>query len=268
MQLPRSAPRRPPRLVRRLAVLAAAAVLAACGGEDGRTLRVFAASSLDEALPRLVERFEAERPGVSVRLVFGGSQLLASQVEEGAPADVLLSADRTHAERAGAARGAERWRTFAQNTLALVVPEGSPATSVDELAEPGRRLAAGAPAVPVGALTRDALALLDRGVAAGLRANVVTEDPSVRVVLSRVESGEADGAFVYETDTRRGRAPDGGALRALPLPAGLPVNEYVAVALAGAGPDAAAFVDFLGSEEARRLLEAAGFLVPRTTAAR
>ena len=267
MQLPRSPARRPLGLVRPLAALAAA-VLAACGGGDERTLRVFAASSLDEALPPLAELFEAGRPGVSVRLVFGGSQLLASQVEEGAPADVLLSADRAQAERAGAARGAERWRTFAQNRLALVVPEGSPAASVAELAEPGMRLATAAPEVPVGALTRDALALLERGVAERLRANVVTEDPSVRVVLSRVESGEADGAFVYETDARRGRAPDGGMLRALPLPVAPPASEYVAVALAGSGADARAFVDFLGSEEARRLLEAAGFLAPRTAAAR
>lgn len=268
MQLPRRPAGRPSRLLRPVAALAAAAVLAACGGEDERTLRVFAASSLDEALPPLAELFEAGRPGVSVRLVFGGSQLLASQVEEGAPADVLLSADRAQAERAGAARGAERWRTFAQNRIALVVPEGSPAASVEELAEPGRRLAAGAPEVPVGALTRDVLALLERGVARGLRTNVVTEDPSVRVVLSRVESGEADGAFVYETDARRGRAPDGGKLRALPLPVAPPVSEYVAVALAGSGPDARAFVDFLGSGEARRLLEASGFLAPGTTAAR
>ena len=268
MQLPGSSARWPSRCARRLAVLAAAAAIAGCGAEDERTLRIFAASSLDEVLPRLVELFEAERGGVSVTLVFGGSQLLAAQVEEGAPADVLLSADRVQAERAAAARGAGRSRTFAENTLALVVPEGSPATSVDGLAEPGRRVAAGAPEVPVGALTRDALALLDPGVARGLRANIVTEDPSVRVVLSRVETGEADGAFVYGTDARRGRAPDGGALRALPLPAGLPANEYVAVAIAGSGPDAGAFVDFLGSEEARRLLEAAGFRVPAPAAAR
>ena len=272
MRVPGGPARRPWRDACWLAALAAAAVLAACGagrgGEGEQTLRVFAASSLDEVLPGVVELYAAERPGVAVEVVFGGSQLLATQVEEGAPADVLLSADRAQAERLTASGDAGRSLPFAANALALVVPVGSPAASVEALAEPGRRIAAGAPAVPVGALTRAALARLDGDVARGIRANIVTEDPSVRVVLSRVESGEADGAFVYQTDARRGRGPGGGALRALPLPADLPANEYVAVLLAGAGPGAEAFVDFLESEDARRLLRAAGFLAPAGAAAR
>ena len=272
MQVPGAPPRRRPRDARWLVALAAAAVIAACGagrgGGDEPALRVFAASSLDEVLPGVVELFSAERPGLRVEVVFGGSQLLAAQVEEGAPADVLLSADRAQAERLAASGAGGRSLPFAQNALALVVPEGSPAASAEALARPGRRLAAGAPEVPVGALTRAALARLERGVARGLRANIVTEDPSVRVVLSRVETGEADGAFVYETDARRGRGPGGGALRALPLPAGLPANEYVAVVLAGAGPGAEDFVDFLGSEGARRLLADAGFRAPAGAAAR
>ena len=276
MHVPESSAQSPARSASWHAALAALAVLAAliagCGeGQSGtreRTLRVLAASSLDDVLPRVVELFETERPGVEVAVVFGGSQLLATQIEEGAPADVLLSANRLQAQRLVAAAGATRSLGFAANALAVVVREGSPIASVEALAEPGRRVAVGAPDVPVGALTRSALALLDAELAARIRANIVTEDPSVRLVLSRVETGEADAAFVYETDARRGSARDGEALRALHLPAGLPANEYVAVVLAGAGADAKAFADFLASEGVWRLLEAAGFRAPGAAAAR
>ncbi len=248
------------------------AVRSGSGGDGERTLRVFAASSLDEVLPALIERFEAGRPGVDVEPVFGGSQLLATQVEEGAPADVLLAANRAQAERLGAARLAGRLLPFATNALVAVVPAGSSLASYEELAGPGLRLAVGAPDVPVGALTRAALALLDPAIAEGIRENVVTEDPSVRVVLSRVELGEVNATFVYETDAARGRAPGGEALRALPLPDSVPLNSYVAVLIGetGAGrgadadsdADAEAFLDFLAGEEAQALLRAAGFRPP------
>lgn len=257
-----------PRRVAWLApVILAATLVAACGGgtgSDERTLLVFAASSLDETLPGLVELFEAERPGVEVAVVFGGSQLLATQVEEGAPADVLLSADRLQAERLDAGGIAARLLPFATNVLVGVVPEESRVASIEALAEPGLRIAVGASDVPVGALTRSALALLDPEIAMGIRGNVVTEDPNVRVVLSRVELGEVDGAFVYETDAARGRAFGGGVLRVIPLPEALPPNEYVAVALDGAsaGGDADAFLNFLAGEKAQGSLRAAGFWPP------
>jgi molybdate transport system substrate-binding protein len=248
-----------------LALLALALAIAGGDGERQRTLRVFAASSLDEALPTLIKRFEAGRPGVEVGPVYGGSQLLATQVEEGAPADVLLAANGAQAERLVSAGLAARLLPFAANALVAVVPEESPITSYKELAEGGLRIAVGAPDVPVGALTRTALALLDPAIAEGIAGNVVTEDPSVRIVLSRLELGEVDAAFVYETDAARGRSPDERALRALPLPAAVPLNEYVAVLLdeadADAGPDAdgAAFLDFLAGEKAQALLRAVGF---------
>jgi molybdate transport system substrate-binding protein len=264
-----------------LTVLIAGACGGASGGDGERTLRVFAASSLDAALPALIERFEAGRPGVEVETVFGGSQLLATQVEEGAPADVLLAANRAQAERLDAAGLAGRLLPFAANALVAVVPAESPLASYEELAAPGVRIAVGAADVPVGALTRTALALLDPAVAEGLADNVVTEDPNVRIVLSRVELGEADAALVYETDAARGRAPGGAALRALPLPGSVPLNEYVAVLLASAGAggaadpgrdadadaDGAAFLDFLAGEEAQALLRAAGFRPPPSTLA-
>jgi molybdate transport system substrate-binding protein len=257
-----------------LLTLLVAALASACGdGDGGRTLRVFAASSLDEALPVLIERFEAGRPGIDVEPVYGGSQLLATQIEEGAPADVLLAANRAQAERLDAAGLAARLLPFAANALVAVVPQESSITSYEELAGGGVRIAVGAADVPVGALTRAALALLDPAIAEGIAGNVVTEDPSVRVVLSRVELGEVDAAFVYETDAARGRSPDDGALRALPLPAAVPLNEYVAALLDEAGADAepdadgSAFLDFLAGEEAHALLRAAGFRPPPSSAA-
>ena len=89
-----------------------------CGGDNGATLRVLAASSLTEAFKGLARSFEAQNPGVTVTLDFGGSQRLRSQLEFGAKADVFASADRVQMEQvvaAGLAQGAPV--DFASNSL-------------------------------------------------------------------------------------------------------------------------------------------------------
>jgi len=240
-----------------LALFAAAAVLAAGCDDDDGAVRVFAASSLQDVLPAAVA---GHRTGAGApRLVFqyGGSQTLATQILEGAPADLFLSANEAQAERLRASGRVARSATLLENRLAVAVREGSTASRIDDLARPGVRIAVGAPEVPVGALTRQLFDALAPEVARGLRANVVTEDPSVRVVLSRVELGEADAAFVYQTDLAAARRA-----RALPLPpavAGL-ANRYVLVELRDASPGAAALFDYLLGAEAQRAFAAAGFV--------
>ncbi len=250
-----------------LLALLTVTIASACGGGHGRTLRVFAASSLDEVLPTVVERFEARQHGVAVESIFGGSQLLATQVQEGASVDVILVANRSQAERIDAAGFAVQLFSFATNTLVAVVVADSPLFYYEELAAPGLRIAIGANDVPVGALTSTALALIDPAVARGIRDNVVTEDPNVRIVRSRIELGEVDAAFIYETDAVRVRGPNGLKLRVLPLPGAVPLNEYIAVLLgqAGADADAAAFLTFLASEEVQALLRTASFRSPSSS---
>ena len=238
-----------------LAVLAALAAGACGGGGGGAEIEVAAASSLRHALPRIVRDFERAHPGIGVGLRFHGSQVLATQIGEGADADLFVSADRAQAERLARAGLAERRAVVAANRLVVAVAEDSPWRSLAGLAASDARIAAGAPAAPVGALAREALALLPPELARGLRSRIATEDPSVRIVLSRLELGEADAAFVYHSDAAL--AP---GLRALALPPGTPPNEYVAVLLGDADPAAAALFGYLLGPEAQAIFRAAGFL--------
>lgn len=226
-----------------------------CGGDA--PLRVLAASSLSDVMPALIERYEAEHPGVEIELRLGGSQALATQIEEGAPADLFVSANAAQAQRLVdggllAAAGA-----IAANRLVVAVAERSALRTIEQLAEDGVRIAVGAPGVPVGALTALALEALPARVAAGIRGNVVTEDANVRFALSRVELGEADAAFVYHTDLVA--AP---GMRAIELPPGLgvPANQYVAGLVSGGDPRAVELLEFLRGAEARAALAEAGFI--------
>ena len=218
---------------------------------------VFAASSLTDVVPRLVARYRALDPDAEFELVFAGSQTLATQIEEGAPADLFISANRDQAERLLAAGLIEQPVVLAQNRLVLAVRDEAPWRTVEDVASASARIAAGAPGVPVGALTERALALLDEQVADALRAAIVTRDPNARVVLSRVELGEADAAFVYHTDLAAARG-----VRAIALPDSVPANQYVValVSAAGSRERASAFIEFLTGDEARALLSEAGFL--------
>lgn len=226
-----------------------------CG--DGASIRIAAASSLSDVLPAIVERYEHEHPGVSIEPRFAGSQLLATQIEEDAPVDLFLSANPAQAERAAMARSATRLEVFAANRLVVAVTDGSRLYTIEDLAEPGVRIAMGAASVPVGALTEAALASLPPDLAAGIRGNVITRDPNVRVVLSRLELGEADAVFVYEADLEAT-----SAARRIDFPDAVFQTDYVAVLLDGDNSDAAAFLEYLLGAEAQALLAEAGF-VPR-----
>ena len=236
-----------------LTLLLAAA--AACGGGDGGTIEVAAASSLRLVLPRIVQDFERAHPELDVELRFGGSQVLATQIEEGADADLFISANRAQAKRLSEAGLAQLTTIVTANRLVVAVDEDAPWQDLDALAAADARIAVGAPSVPVGALTRIALAQLPPELSRSLRGKIVTEDPSVRIVLSRLEAGEVDAAFVYHSDVATTRG-----VRALALPPTVPPNEYVAVLLEGADPATEELLAFLLSIDAQRILQAGGFL--------
>jgi len=227
---------------------------ASCGGDDG-AIEVAAASSLRHVLPRIVEDFRRGHPEAQVELRFNGSQLLATQIEEGADADLFISANALQAARLVDADLARLPTVVTANRLVVAVAEDTPWQSIAELAAAEATIAVGSPSVPVGALTVIALAQLDPEVRGGLLRHVVTEDPSVRVVLSRLELGEVHAAFVYHSDVAITRG-----LRALALPQTVPPNEYVAVLIAGADPRAEQLLTFLLGPDAQGLFQAASFL--------
>ncbi len=244
------------------AVLLAAPALFALGcGGGGETITIFAASSLTDVMPAVIQRYEQREPGVTFTLSLSGSQTLASQIEEGAPADLFISANPIHAQRLVERGLVARSAVLVENRLVVAVEQDSALREVGDLALAGVRIAVGAPRVPVGELTETALTLLERDdpeLARALRRNVVTEDPNVRVTLSRVELGEADAAFVYHTDVAV--VP---GLRAIELPDEVPRNEYVLTLIVRDDPQAleraARFFDFLLGAEAGAIFAEAGF---------
>lgn len=190
--------------------LTALTALTACTGPradgDSRTLTVLAASSLTEAFTDIAADFEAAAPGTDVVLSFAGSQSLAAQVRHGIDADVFASADPWHARSLAAAGLLTAPRPFAGNRLVLAVPEGGPASLADLPA--AERIVLGADTSPIGRYTD---MLLDAATAryggawrAGVDARVVSREPNVRLVATKVAMGEADAAIVYATDAREG----------------------------------------------------------------
>jgi len=226
------------------------------------TLTVFAAASLGEPLAALATRFERDHPGARVRLNLAGSQQLAAQIEQGAPADVFASADARWMDYLrDRALVAGEPVAFASNRLALVVPLRNPGrlNVFDDLARPGLKLVLAAEAVPAGRYAREALRQRGPGFAAAVLRNVVSEEEVVTAVLAKVRLGEADAGMVYRSDLA---GPGARGVTAIPVPDEVNVvaRYYAAATRRGQSPGLGArFVAFLHSPEAQDVLERSGF---------
>lgn len=178
-------------------------VLSGCGGagdatgDDDRTLTVLAAASLQRPLEQVVADFERSHDGVDVVLSFAGSSELATQVVEGAEADVLATADeRTMSTVTDAGLTDGDPRVFATNSMTIITPDGNPAgvAGLDDLARDGLDVVVCAPQVPCGAATERV------EEAAGITLHPVSEESKVTDVVGKVSSGEADAGIVYVSD--------------------------------------------------------------------
>lgn len=221
-------------------------------------LTVAAAASLKDALPPLARQFEAAHPNTRVRLSFGSSGTLQSQIENGAPIDVFVAASSHNMDALEQANLlASGWRAeLARGQLVLIAPAGSTLQSLSELASPRiRRVAIGAPSVPAGDYARQALAFLklERSVQSK---RILGKD--VRAVLALVRSGEADAGFVYRSDALT--APEVRVVARVPSGAHEPIVYPIAIVANSTNLDAArAFVVAMTSEKARSELRARGF---------
>jgi len=231
------------------------------------TVSVFAAASLTDVFEDIAEAFEAEHPGLALEFNFAGSSALATQIEEGAPADVFASANLEQMRRVADAELIEgEAQVFVRNLPVLVVPADNPGevTTPADLAMPGLRLVLALEDVPIGRYAREIIANLGADPAYGAEyeaaalANVVSSEEDVRAVLAKVELGEADAGVVYKTDA----AVSGDRIIVIEFPADANViAEYpIAVTAEAANPDAAqAFIDFVLGETGQAALAAAGF---------
>ena len=244
------------------AAVVVACLVTACGGapaaSGGESLTVFAAASLKATFTELGHEFEAAQPGAKVGFSFGGSSDLVSQLQNGAPADIFASADEanmTKATNAGLTVGSPQ--IFATNVLEIAVPKGNPTGihSFQDLTKAGTRLVVCAKQVPCGSATQKA------AQAAGVTLKPVSEEQSVTDVLGKVISGDADAGLVYVTDVRGA----GGKVEGVEFPeSSAAVNRYPIAGLkqSKASTLAQEFIDFVRSEQGRKVLGDAGFGAP------
>jgi molybdate transport system substrate-binding protein len=204
----------------------------------------------------LTDLFKTMAP--NVHYSFAGSDQLAFQIEQGAVADVFASASAKYPDRLFANGLVEKPVVFTYNRLVVIVPKANPAriTSVADLTRPGVKLVIGDANVPVGAYTRT---VFDRLGLNGALANVVSNEPDVRGVVSKVALGEADAGVSYVTDLYRQRAK----MTAIAIdPRAQPTVAYeVAVIKSGKHRDKAlAFIQYLQSPEGKAFLSRFGFV--------
>jgi molybdate transport system substrate-binding protein len=257
-------------------------LLAACGSQGGSeraapakpvesmqaNLTVLAAASLTDAFTELGEVFESQNPGVTVLFSFAGSSELATQLAEGAPADLFASANAQQMQNVvDAGRTAGEPVNFLTNSLVVIVPADNPAgiQTLADLANEGIGFVSAAPDVPIREFTEQVLdnTTADPEYGADFKeavmANLVSEEANVRQLAAKVALGEADAGIVYKSDV----TPDmAGQVRVIEISEAVNVVAVYPIAVVGdsAYPELAqAFVDFVLSDEGQEILNRWGF---------
>jgi molybdate transport system substrate-binding protein len=211
-----------------LAATILAALLAAPAGAkpNATKLTIFAAASLTEAF----QAFDANES-----YSFAGSNTLAAQIKQGAPADVFASASPQYTQDLYRQKLVEKPVTFTSNRLVLIVPKSNPAglTSVYDLARKPVKLVVAAPAVPVGSYTRTVLRKLGLSSVLG---KVVSQESDVKGVVGKVALGQADAGFVYVTDVK----PVAGDVTSIRIPAWAQPRVRYEIAVVSSSPRKAA----------------------------
>ena len=232
-------------------------------------LTVYGAASLKGALEAVEEAYVTAAPGVTLTIATDASSTLRTQIEQGAPADVFLSADQTNPKtlvEAGLADGAAV--DFAGNTLTVIVPAANPAgiTTPADLAKSGVKVIAAGADVPIAKYTTQVVANLagTGGYPAGSRrpttANVVSKEDNVKAVVAKIELGEGDAAIVYVTDAK---ASTKVKTIEIPTEANVPATYAgVVVKASPNAPAAHAFLTWLAGPDGQAVLAEFGFLPP------
>ena len=240
----------------------AACVLTGCAGVSGSpgqaadsgSITIVAAASLKGPLDTIITDYRTAHPGVQVRVSYGSSATLVSQVNAGAPADLLISAGESAALQLDPTLVHGRTRLIASNTLEIATPPSNPGqvTTLWDLGKPSLKVVLCASTAPCGRAADELCA------AADFTPHVVSRELDVKATLSKVMLGEADAAIVYHSDVVSAK----GKVNGVPIPARLnQVLSYPAVALTNGEPTAG-FVAYLRSPEAQKVLQDSGFSAP------
>ena len=272
----------PPALV----AIVFAGVLAACGGDDSPMpavapsttaappaegeIVVFAASSLTDAFKEARTKFQDQNPKAKVTFNFSSSSALATQINEGASADVFASADSAQMKVVTDRGNAADPVIVGTNLPTVVVPKaGSPVQAFADLARPGVRLVLAGPEVPIGKYARDVFTNASQpggGISADFSgkalANLKSNESNVRAVLAKVQLGEADAGVVYGTDASIAR----NDVKVVPIPTQYNViAAYPIAMLTGAKNPvgARAWVAFVLGTDGQAILAKYGFGGPQ-----
>ena len=220
----------------------------------GGSITVLAASSLTDAFNEVGRQFQAAHPGIAISFSYGASSTLAQQVNAGAPADVLATADEATMQTAVGGGRVNSPAVFAHNRLALLVAKGNPKNirTLADLGRPGVIVVLCAAEVPCGRFGAQAL---DK---AGVKVTPASLEANVRGVVSKVTLGEADAGIVYLTDARVA----GDKAEGVTIPDAQNVRATYPIATVKASKNMAladAFVAFVRSPDGLQILAKAGF---------
>jgi molybdate transport system substrate-binding protein len=248
-------------------------LLGGCGGSGeenqqesaGSKLTVLAASSLTDAFGELEGTFEEQNPGMDVVISFAGSTELLAQIEQGAPADVLASADEAKMDTAVEEDFVSEPRTFARNRPVVIVSIDNPAGigALGDLAAPGTSIVLAQDGVPIAEYAKEVLSNADAEYGEDFDQrvldNIVSRETNVRASANRVALGETDATFVYVTDV----TPDiQDQVEVIEIPQNLNVNATYPIATVTESQNSALaqeWVDLVLSYEGQEVLESYGF---------
>ena len=235
------------------AIFALVALVLPSATGAGGNFTVYAAASLTEVFPKI-----SAKP----RYNFAGSDQLALQIRQGAPADVYAAASPKYTQLLYHDGLVRKPVTFATNKLIVIVPKSNPAGlhSVYDLRRSGVKLVIGDQGVPIGSYTRQLLDAL--GIKDAVMKNVVSQETDVKGIVAKVALGEADAGFVYVTDAR----PVASKIQKVLLPAWAQPPIRYQIAMVSSTPrrvEARSFMNKVLSKRGRLLLKRAGFGLPK-----
>ena len=221
------------------------------------SITVFAAASLTGTFTQIGKQFEAAHPGDKVTFSFGPSSGLATQITNGAPADVFASAAPANMDQVVTAGDASNPQDFAKNIMEVAVPPSNPAnvTSVNNLAKKSVKVALCQPQVPCGVVAAEVFKN------AGITVKPVTLEADVKSVLAQVELNEVDAGMVYVTDVQAA----GTKVKGVQIPADDNASTLYPIATISKSSHqsvAQAFVAYVLSPAGQQVLSAAGFEKP------
>lgn len=263
------------RIAGALAVVLAATLAACSTGASSRSaaapveLTVYGAASLKGALDKVKTAYEAAVAGTTLTVSTDSSAALETQIEQGAPADVFLSADTTNPQKlVDKALTSGPAIAFAGNTLTVIVPTANRAdvATPADLGKPGVKVIAAGDAVPISKYAGQLVANLAKqpgyppGFAAAYAANIVSREANVAAVVTKIETGDGDAAIVYVTDAKKSTK-----VTTVPVAddANVPATYAGVVVGSSAHPEAArAFMTWLTGPDGQAILGSLGFLPP------